>query len=855
MIARVLNGHFVAGKAGLSILVSLFLVSPAFAAPGLASVDYSNLVSRADLDYSSAVTRSEEGVPVGNGRMGTLIWTTPDAIRFQINRVDVFGNNRATDSFPQRHTDYCGGSGFVDIAFGGYGDDPFPPEQTRQHLSCYDGLASVDGRGVRAEIFVCPDSDVMAIRVTDQREWRTPIRVNLRMLRSPFVRNLSQTATSKLDTRDGRIVLTQAFAEDQYYCGSAVAVSVARRETELRRANAEELQLIAKPGRGSFTIFISSAAGFDRQENTADAALTRLEAAENEGYAALTTASQAWWHAFWTRSFIHLHSADGVADDLEANYNYYLYLMASTSRGRFPTKFNGMLWTTGGDRRQWGGQYWGANQSCLYNNALFAANHGELLDPIYDMLSGMLDACSLAAKQQWGSQGAFFPETVAFDGLAPLPDDIAAEMRQLYLLQKPWEERSARFLDYAHLKLPHSSRWNWISSGQWENGRWLIKERGSGPYGPVTHIFSRGAKYAYQFWLRYDYTKDKTWLRDRAFPVLKAVAEFYRHYPNVRKEADGRYHIHDVNSNESVQGAQDTDEEISGMMGVFPVLIEASKILNIDADLRPAWEEFLAHLAPLPRSDNPAAAPSRNNDGAPVWMRGLPPVISTRGNVSGRPDGNTMPMWFFDLCTLESDAERFEIGSNTFNAYAPPGMTSARRVGVLSKVPLVAAVMGRAGAVRHLIPAQVNSRETSVLRNRMDLREGPQTTSAQRLGNAADALHTALCYDLPAGPGRPSVIHVFAAWPREWDADYTLLCRGGFLVTSSMDKGEIGFVEIESQIGGECRVRNPWNNRVTLYRDGREAERVTGSLLTFDTRKGERLVLLPPGKALPPHAK
>jgi len=28
-------------------------------------------------------------MPVGNGRMGSLVWTTPTALRFQINRVDV----------------------------------------------------------------------------------------------------------------------------------------------------------------------------------------------------------------------------------------------------------------------------------------------------------------------------------------------------------------------------------------------------------------------------------------------------------------------------------------------------------------------------------------------------------------------------------------------------------------------------------------------------------------------------------------------------------------------------------------------------------------------------------------------
>ena len=38
------------------------------------------------------------------------------------------------------------------------------------------------------------------------------------------------------------------------------------------------------------------------------------------------------------------------------------------------------------------------------------------------MYSGMFDACALAARQQWGSEGIFIPETVWFDGLAKLPE-------------------------------------------------------------------------------------------------------------------------------------------------------------------------------------------------------------------------------------------------------------------------------------------------------------------------------------------------------------------------------------------------------------------------------------------------
>jgi hypothetical protein len=60
------------------------------------------LVSQGDLVYEKPVSRSEEGIPIGNGRMGTLVWTAPTSLRFQINRVDVYANNSATNSFIER---------------------------------------------------------------------------------------------------------------------------------------------------------------------------------------------------------------------------------------------------------------------------------------------------------------------------------------------------------------------------------------------------------------------------------------------------------------------------------------------------------------------------------------------------------------------------------------------------------------------------------------------------------------------------------------------------------------------------------------------------------------------------------
>ncbi len=68
--------------------------------------DLRALVTRGDLTYTQPVTRSEEGMPVGNGCMGSLVWTTPSGMHFQINRCDVFAMDSNTHSFPIKDQDY-----------------------------------------------------------------------------------------------------------------------------------------------------------------------------------------------------------------------------------------------------------------------------------------------------------------------------------------------------------------------------------------------------------------------------------------------------------------------------------------------------------------------------------------------------------------------------------------------------------------------------------------------------------------------------------------------------------------------------------------------------------------------------
>lgn len=822
-------------------------------------------ISKSDLVYTGPAPRSEEGIPMGNGRMGTLIWTTPTRLRMQINRVDVYASNSASNSFVEPHNDYCGGCAFLDVDFG---SEVFTQPGLHQHLQVFDGRLLLEAAEVTLEVFPVFSHDVLAIAISDRRPDRRPITVILRALRfdpkylgtqlelnarehASTVQTRSHTATTRLISGEERIALTQEFREGEYLCRSGVAVKFVGASGFPEITGETEVQLRAESKTPS-CILIGSAASFDPHSDIASSAMAQIDSVTGIDPASLKEESEQWWHRFWQKGSLELRSNDGTAEFIQSNYHYFLYLMASTSQGKFPAKFNGMLWNTRGDFRMWGAQHWWTNISCYYE-ALPASGHFELMDPLFDMYSGMFEACATAARQEWGSAGIYIPETVYFDGLERLPDSIAREMQTLYLERKPWNERSPVFMAYASTKHPYSSAWNWMGVGHWKDGHYIVPERGDGPYGPTSHWITATAKIAYLYWRRYEYTQDQEWLRTRAYPMIRGAVEFYRNHPNVSRNPDGKYHIHGTNNGEPVKGAHDATEDLAAMKATTAALLRAADILQVDSQMRPVWSEFLENIAPLPTSDNREAIGMEDYHGPRVLVTGLKPVVHP-GPVGMIQDINSLPTWFFDLCSVEtSDREMVALAEATLQQIIRTNPDEAVRFGGLSKLAVAAAGLGRTDAVTEFIPKQMKAPEVAksnaykkaaALMNRMSLLEGTQALGAEHLGRASEALHMALLQSNPPSPAGQPILHCFPAWPRDWDASFTLAARGGFTVTASIQAGVVRSLQIHSKAGSTCRLRNPYTGTVRLYRDGQGAETLNGLLLEFTTKRDETIAIV-----------
>ncbi len=844
-------------------------------------VDIEKIVSRANLHYDGVVRRSEGGLPIGNGVMASLVWTSPTAIKLQINRCDVYSNGSATNSFQNRHEDYGYGCAFVDIDFADFSEDLFGPD-TCQTLDIYRAKGSIRTPQTQTDFFACENVDAFCFTVKDDRHAPESICIRLKCLRDMEVRQRSQLALSCFYKIGDVIVLRQTFTEDDYYCASAVAVKVVGKKTRIRFNNEtggdtmgiegrravilgmeteREMRLCVEPMPGEFDIFIASCASFDPKKDVAGMAADAACRAALIGRAQLAEYTQKVWRAFWDKSYIELWGCP-EAEMVEVHYQYFMYVMGACSKnGKYPPNYGGMLFLTRGDPRLWGAQQWWNNLS-LYYNPIMASGHYELVMPYFSMYNLMLDKLRIYARQQWDSQGVFIPETMGFDGPEVLPDDLAQEMSQLMLEEKPWDQKSGKFWKTALKKRPHEARWNFIGVKTWEKGELTVKDRGL--YAAVTHMMGSQVGVAYTYWEYYQYSGDTAYLREHGYPIISGVADFFAHYKNVRRDEDGLYHIYGTNCSENYYGSKDSMESLLAMHVIFPVAIRAAEILGIDAEKAEKWQEMYRHLAPLPTTAHPDFQNDAFNKEDPIWINAVGKYqISAHDPVDHYIlSMHSTPAKFGDICTLETQYARpdlYETGRRWMEYKLQHGSLTDREM--VSEMAGTGRVLAHFGLREELAVQIVNQLKCinasieycsyddngriPVFENRLTAREGVNALSAQRLGNCATAIQQALLQSSGGTPEADGVLWIFPALPANWNARFRLFAKDGFRVESECAGGEIGEVTIRSDLGRCLRVRCPYKGAMDVSVNNTLCRHAVKDLFEIDTNPGDEIVLTP----------
>ncbi|MBN2292027.1 MAG: hypothetical protein JXM70_06350 [Pirellulales bacterium] len=808
----------------------------------LISVDYRELVSRSDLIYKAPVKEAVEGHAVGNGRMGSMVWTTPAALHMQINRNDVFAVNKDHIGSQTDSVDYCSGCGLVTVEVGGSPFARIGPFE--QKLCLYDGEELITGKDVSVRCFACSTSDVMVVEIDDRRKKPLPLELSVSMWRAANVITPEANKNSSgyhracydfLQPAVETVVLLQQFDEyfdpmyeksADYHCRSAVAVKMADCAEQVLSPDKRTRKIVAPAKSGKRLILISSAASFSRSDDVSATAKNLLDAVMDKSYKTLRQSHVRWWHDFWSRTFVDLSSKDGSAETMERIRNLHLYYMASSSRGLYPPKWNGSIFAVDGDDRNWGAQYWIWTTESLYW-PLLAADAVDLTDSFFDMYVGQLNAgAEQAGPQRWGvAQGAYYPETAAFDGPVVLPADVGKEFKDVLYGVKTKEDLS----DLAKILCGYCSQLRAVTT---------YKQR----FSWISHVASSGSEIAVHAWWRYRHTGDKLWLATHAYPLLKGTAEFYRHL--AKKGGDGLYHIEGTNAHEDYWGTDDGIYDLAAIRGTVPLAIRAAEILDVDAELRTKWQAFLDKLAPYVMGSDPGSVGVLAKD---AWAAGHYHFVQGSHNSE---DVCLVPVFPFEDWTLEThEANMDRIVRKTMDLSPRfQSILKGAKCNTAIRSPVAWARAGRGEMMPKILASYYKA--FSPLGNGMSLFEGKTAHSIEHLGMLTCTIQEGLLQSVSPRPGQPEVIRVFGAWPKSWDASFRLKARGGFLVTAAIRDGEVEFVEIESRLGETCRLRNPWEGPCCLGENGGMNRQVHGEILQFDTESGGHYRLIPAGQTV-----
>ncbi len=137
----------------------------------------------------------------------------------------------------------------------------------------------------------------------------------------------------------------------------------------------------------------------------------------------------AWWKQFWDRSFVIIGNNTDSADwKMGRNYQLFRYMLACNALGKYPTKFNGGLFTVDPvytkkeynftpDFRLWGGGTFTAQNQRLVYFPMLKSGDFELMKPQFDFYLRILKNAELRSEVYWNHAGACFTEQMENFGL------------------------------------------------------------------------------------------------------------------------------------------------------------------------------------------------------------------------------------------------------------------------------------------------------------------------------------------------------------------------------------------------------------------------------------------------------
>ena len=753
-----------------------------------------NQVAQHDIVYLNPAANGEEGLPIGNGDLAAMLWMPPGGLELAINKSNLWDDqpqgypadwhwNAAWD---EKSTSLVSGAHLV-IRNGTPLIDPLYLDDFQARLRIYEAMASVDSASplgkVQAAAWGSAEAEVLVVNYNEQAAQTVSREIELSRWGSRrFFHWYSQYDAGATGTGlDG----TQAGADQEH-----VWIEQKLREISFAVvARFVEADFKTEVRNSHVAVIVTERAAQLRGQVyvaivTSEEDASPLRAARRKVDDAVAKGYEALLtrHCERWATFWAKSYIQIPEDYLENLYYFSLYQLAASSQGSYPPPFCGGLWTPNHDVRRWG-HYFHWDQQQQYWPA-HASNHPELALPyLAYRFSGLPEAEKDARELYKRGGGAFY-------------SDVANRRGQQILVGET-----------------------------------------------VIHNITPGTQIAMDFWRNYLYTQDREFLRLRAYPVMKACAQFY--LETLEKDAGGTYHVPESTGYENHILQRDAISDLASIRQSFAACIQASEILNADLELRKRWNEVLKNLVDFhiledAEDEDGRKLPKVFSSGIPLEdsYSGPDKYWNTKIKRSIKKGERAFNISFF--CELapvfpsgviglgERGSELFEAARNTvreldhgpfFNA--TPTIASAR-LGMgehaLRTLTLLVEnwqLFPQGFFADHLPDYSANRWEV----NRVAvIRDGKRTEQRAELPNRwfdrptfepSGALMTTLNEMLLQS--HDGVIRLFPAMPESWkDAAFRLAAVGGFVVTGERRGGEIQPFTVESASGGLCRAENPW---------------------------------------------
>jgi hypothetical protein len=493
--------------------------------------------------------------------------------------------------------------------------------------------------------------------------------------------------------------------------------------------------------------------------------------------------SRAVWRAYWSRSGVRL--AD---EELERVWYRNLYFLnCSVKPGAFcPGLFAN--WNYDGIGTSWHGDYHSNYNMQQPFWGVFSSNHLEKHEPYVELVHFLLPLSRKWAREYYQLNGAFFPHS-AYPVEMSLP---------------PYPVPT----------------WGW----QVCETPWTVQS----------------------LWWHYLYSMDREFLRRRAFVPIREATRFiaaYMRRPDAHGSSwgDDRYHIFPTVAPElhglspGLRLNRDCLMDLTLTKFVFKAYLEACAILDVEkeeAETVQAVREILDHFPAYPAARSLRGKVFVSVPGEdPETVQNVPNSLATV--FPGEEHG------------LHSAPEEIQVLTNTW--------LNQRNEGGNDLVFL------------NLQAARLGVLDLEKFKRQIAYCTLPNGTCANMVLQTQGRYSDSTPYDYMVRMGiwfenfsLPVVINecllqsynrqlrFFPNWPEDKDASFqTLRAVGAFLVSAEMRGGRVRWIKVDSEAGGPLKLMNPWLGPVRVTRKGR-ASTLSGDSLVLDTEPGETIYLRQP---------